>query len=122
MYGHVWVWVCHNVTSSCLTDNYTAPARSRPGKDPFADLPRPKGAEELEVPEELSDALKADAGPLISAFGEYVTRALYAKQWNLREAAVHKAVTIVEAPGADWARCGQGCMCIGARVCICMRV
>jgi hypothetical protein len=46
--------------------------------------------EDLNQPEPLHANFQKEAEPLISVFGDYVTRCVYSKSWNLRDAALQK--------------------------------
>eukprot|EP00931_Biecheleriopsis_adriatica_P021357 TRINITY_DN1397_c4_g1_i1.p1 TRINITY_DN1397_c4_g1~~TRINITY_DN1397_c4_g1_i1.p1 ORF type:complete len:915 (-),score=205.75 TRINITY_DN1397_c4_g1_i1:39-2783(-) len=46
--------------------------------------------EDLSQPEPLHANFQKEAEPLIALIGEYVTRCVYAKSWNLRDAALQK--------------------------------
>eukprot|EP00929_Paragymnodinium_shiwhaense_P091716 TRINITY_DN51624_c0_g2_i1.p1 TRINITY_DN51624_c0_g2~~TRINITY_DN51624_c0_g2_i1.p1 ORF type:complete len:893 (-),score=187.50 TRINITY_DN51624_c0_g2_i1:79-2757(-) len=49
----------------------------------YEDLARPG-------PEALAATVAQDAEPLVRLFGEYITRCIYSKAWNLRDAALQK--------------------------------
>lgn len=46
--------------------------------------------EDLSEPEALHANFQKEAEPLIAVFGDYVTRCVYSKSWNLRDAALQK--------------------------------
>lgn len=60
-----------------------------PGGDahPLAGVPN---VEDLGQPDPIGASFEKEAGPLIDLFGEYVTRCIYSKTWNLRDAAIQK--------------------------------
>jgi centrosomal protein CEP104 len=46
--------------------------------------------EDLGQPEPLTPAVEQEAEALVSCFGDYITRCIYSKTWNLRDAAIQK--------------------------------
>lgn len=67
----------------------TGPQAVHDGADPSR-LAGVEGAASLTAPDPLSVAAEKEGAPVLELFGEYVTRCLYSKAWNLREAAALK--------------------------------
>jgi len=61
-----------------------------PAQETLKGVPEAVIVELTKAPEELTAAVLKDAQPQINCFGEWLTRCLYAKAWNLRDAAIQK--------------------------------